>query len=215
MTENSENTRKDSLRMALLTVLLAIPGLTVIIIRFISDTLGDTSGLKFAILIIGEIGADMLFVLAIMSFYYLYKFTCANPSFKNYSTKSNLKFSIFFIIFGAVCYIIKLMFFIFKTGEIDFATIYYFGFFSCGLPIVIYPIVLSDENLYIGYRWQTYSIEKIKLDNIDEIERSINKHEDYLDLQFHYDEKEVKALIKRTEMTELREIMSGSKQNER
>jgi hypothetical protein len=209
MTENSIKTRNDSLKMLLLTALLAVPGLTVIIIRYLSDRLGDINGIKFAILIIGEIGADMFFVLAIMSFYYLYKFTSANPSYKNYSTKSSLNYAKFFIIFGAVCYIIKLLFYILKSGEITFATIYYLGFFTCGLPIIIYPIALSDENLYIGYRWQTYSIDKIKLDNLNEIERSISKHEDYLDLQFHYDEMSVKARIKRNEMTELREIMRG------
>jgi hypothetical protein len=72
---------------------------------------------------------------------------------------------------------------------------------------IVAPIVLSDKNLYICSSWLTYSIDKIKLDNLDEIARVNIRHDDYVNLQFHYDNKEVKARIKRTDMMELREIM--------
>ncbi|MDR0958686.1 MAG: hypothetical protein LBM16_05690 [Clostridiales bacterium] len=206
MTEKSKNTRKYILRLTLLTALLAVPGLTVIIIRFI---LGDIGRLKFAILLIGDISTDMCMSLVIISFYYLYKFTSANPSYKNYSTKSKLNYVKFFIILWAVCYILKLLFYIFMTDKMTFPTFYYVGCYVCGLPgtSIVSPIVLSDKNLYICSSWLTYSIDKIKLDNLDEIARANIRYDDYVNLQFHYDDKEVKARIKRKNMMELRAIM--------
>jgi hypothetical protein len=209
MTEKSKNKRNDSLKMTLLTAVLAVPGLTVIIFRFIFDRLGGIGGLRFAILLISEIGADMFAALVIMSFYYIFKFTSENPSYMNYSTKSNFKFAKFMIVFAVVCYIIKLLIYILKPGEITFSTIYSLMFTGFGIQLLLCPIVLADNNIYLGASLQTYSIDKIKLDNIDETEHAILINEDYIDLQFHYDEKEVKARIKRTEMTELLEIMKG------
>jgi hypothetical protein len=207
MTEKSKNTRNDGLKMTLLTFLLAIPGMTVLIIRFLSDNLGGTVAWRITAILIGEIGSDMTMALVIMAFAYIFKFISENPSYKNYSTKSNFTFAKFMIVFASVCYVIKILLYIFKINGVDISTLYSIMFLGFGFPILLYPIVLSDKNLYMGYGWQTYSIDKIKLDNLGEIDKSISKHEDYLDLWFHYDEKEVKARIKRTEMTELRETM--------
>jgi hypothetical protein len=207
MTEKSKNTSKDGLKMALLTILLAIPGMTVLIIRFLSDRLGETGALRITTMLIGEIGSDMTLALVIMSFAYLIKFTSKNPSYKNYSTKSNFTFAKFVIVFLSVCYIIKILLYIFKTDGVDIATLNSIMFTGFGLSILLYPIVLSDNNISCG--WRIYSIERIKLDNVDEIERANTRHEDYVDLRFHYDDKDVKSRIKRTEMTELLEIMKG------
>jgi hypothetical protein len=202
MTEESKNTRKYIL--TLLTALLAVPGLTIIIIRFI---LGDIGWIKFAILLMGDIVGDIFLCLDIMFFYYLYKFTSANPSYKNYSIKSNLNYSKFLIILVVVYYIIKLLLYIFsKNGEMLSVTFYFPCFFVCSFPI-INRIMLSDKNLYISSRLQTYSIDKIKIDNIDEIGKAISRHDKYVNLQFHYDDKEVKERIKRTDMMEIREII--------
>jgi hypothetical protein len=205
MTEKTKNTRKDGLKMTLLTILLAIPGMTVLIIRFLSDQLGETGACRITAILIGEIGSDMTMALVIMTFAYIFKFITENPSYKNYSTKSNFTFAKIMIVCATVCYIIKILLYIFNTDGVDISTLYSIMFLGFGLPVFLYPIILSDNN--ISYSWQIYSIDRIKLDNLDEIERANIRHEDYIDLRFHYNDKEVKARIKRTEMTELQEIM--------
>ncbi|MDR0958685.1 MAG: hypothetical protein LBM16_05685 [Clostridiales bacterium] len=205
MTEKSKNTRKYILRMTILTALLAVPGLTVIIIRFIR---GDIGWIKFAILLIGDSFADIFLGLVIISFYYLYKFTSANPSYKNYWTKSKLNNAKFFIIVGAVHYIIKLLIYIFSKNNLFLPSILIC--YPCALACDLLfrnLIMLSDKNIYIGSSGLTYSIDKIKLDNLDEIARTNIGPYYYVNLQFHYDDKEVKARIKRTDMMELRAIM--------
>ncbi|MDR0974877.1 MAG: hypothetical protein LBL80_04200 [Ruminococcus sp.] len=204
---------KYGIKMALLTVLLALPGLTLLIVRFVSDRLGGIGWLRFAAMLMCEIGSDIITAFAVMSFCFMIKFISENPSYKNYSTKSNVSYAKFVTLFGAVCYIIKLLFYIFKAGEISISTTYSLLIFGMIFQIFLYSIILSDKNLYIGQSWQTYSVNKIKLDNYDEIQKANIRHEDYLDLRFHYDEKEVKARIKRTEMSELLEIIKG-KRNE-
>jgi hypothetical protein len=207
MTEKSKTTKKDSLVLTLLTVAFAIPGLTILIIRFLFDSLGDTGWARFAALLLSEIGGDLIIAISVMSFFYLVKFTSQNPSYKKFSTKSNLKFAVFMISCAAVCYIVKLVFYIQMVGEINFSTFFSLMTLGFGFPMLLFPIVISDDNLYIGAGWKTYSVDKIKLDNFDEIEKANIRHEDYLDLKFLYDDKEVKARISRKEMAELRELL--------
>jgi hypothetical protein len=209
MTEKSKNTNNNTLKMVLLTAALAIPALTILIIRFMSNSLGETSGMRFAIMLLAEISADMFSALAVMSYYYLYKFISGNTTYTKYSTKSNITYSTIMIVIVVMCYILKLLFYIFETGEINISSYFTLVFLPCLLQLSLFSIVLSDDNLYIGTIWQTYSIDKIKLENINENEKAISKHEEYQDLKFHYDDKEVKTRITRKEMAELREIMKG------